>query len=69
MLNGFEWDTANVSHIQRHGVTPFEVEEIATGRHVRFPAVTKRAGNYSEKRHPTATSSWCSPYAVSFFAP
>ena len=39
-LNGFDWDAANVSHILRHGVTPFEVEQIATGRHLRFPAKT-----------------------------
>ena len=26
---GFDWDTANVNHILRHGVVPEEVEEAA----------------------------------------
>ncbi|MCX6630573.1 MAG: BrnT family toxin [Candidatus Solibacter sp.] len=30
-IDGFDWDAANVSHILRHAVTPFEVEEV-TGR-------------------------------------
>ena len=30
-IDGFDWDTANVGHILRHAVTPFEVEEV-TGR-------------------------------------
>ena len=27
-LEGFDWDAANVGHILRHAVTPFEVEEV-----------------------------------------
>jgi len=27
-LDGFDWDAANVGHILRHAVTPFEVEEV-----------------------------------------
>lgn len=37
-LDGFEWDTANVGHILRHAVTPFEVEEAVGGFHVNIPA-------------------------------
>ncbi|MGA2134051.1 MAG: BrnT family toxin [Bryobacteraceae bacterium] len=29
-LVGFDWDAANVEHILRHSVTPFEVERAAT---------------------------------------
>ena len=39
-LGGFDWDAANVSHILRHGVTPCEVEELATRPHVTIPAQT-----------------------------
>ena len=28
-IEGFDWDTANVGHILRHSVTPFEVEQVA----------------------------------------
>lgn len=37
-VSGFEWDTANVGHILRHSVTPFEVEDVATRSHVVVPA-------------------------------
>ena len=37
-LEGFDWDTANVGHILRHAVTPFEVEEVARRPHVSIPA-------------------------------
>jgi uncharacterized DUF497 family protein len=37
-IEGFEWDVDNVSHVGRHGVTPFEVEEAMAGRHVVIPA-------------------------------
>lgn len=39
-IEGFDWDAANVGHILRHVVTPFEVEEAVGGRHVTFPAKT-----------------------------
>ena len=35
---GFGWDLSNVSHIMRHSVTPFEVEDAARGPHVIIPA-------------------------------
>jgi uncharacterized DUF497 family protein len=37
-IEGFEWDGANVGHILRHDVTPFEVEEVADRTHVIIPA-------------------------------
>jgi uncharacterized DUF497 family protein len=37
-LAGFEWDAANVGHILRHAVTPFEVEEVAGRPHAIIPA-------------------------------
>jgi len=39
-IEGFDWDQANVSHILRHDVTPFEVEEVTSGRNVVIPART-----------------------------
>jgi len=39
-IEGFDWDAANVGHIMRHAVTPFEVEEVAGGPHVAIPART-----------------------------
>lgn len=39
-IEGFDWNAANVGHILRHAVTPFEVEEAVGGRHVTFPAKT-----------------------------
>jgi len=39
-LEGFDWDAANVGHIMRHEVTPFEVEEVAGRPHVVIPAKT-----------------------------
>ena len=39
-LNGFDWDTANVEHILRHQVTPFEVEEAVGRPNVTIPAKT-----------------------------
>jgi uncharacterized DUF497 family protein len=39
-LEGFDWDSANVGHILRHGVTPFDVEEAASLRHVTMPTRT-----------------------------
>jgi len=39
-IEGFEWDAANVRHILRHAVTPFEVEDVAGRPHVTIPAKT-----------------------------
>jgi len=39
-IEGFDWDSANVGHILRHAVTPFEVEEVAARPHVTIPAKT-----------------------------
>jgi len=37
-IDGFDWDAANVGHIRRHAVTPFDVEEVAGRPHVTIPA-------------------------------
>jgi uncharacterized DUF497 family protein len=37
-IEGFDWDAANVGHIRRHAVTPFEVEGVAGRPHVTIPA-------------------------------
>jgi uncharacterized DUF497 family protein len=39
-VEGFDWDNANVGHILRHAVTPFEVEEAVGGKSVALPART-----------------------------
>ena len=39
-LDGFDWDVANVGHILRHSVTPFEVEEVVGRSHVTIAAKT-----------------------------
>jgi uncharacterized DUF497 family protein len=39
-IEGFDWDNANVGHIVRHAVTPFEVEEVTDGKCVVVPART-----------------------------
>jgi len=39
-IEGFDWDSANVAHILRHAVTPFEVEEVTGGKYVVIPAKT-----------------------------
>jgi hypothetical protein len=39
-LCGFDWDAANVGHILRHAVTPFEVKEVAGRPHVIIDAAT-----------------------------
>jgi uncharacterized DUF497 family protein len=41
-IKGFDWDAANVGHIRRHAVTPFEVEEVVGRPHVTIPAKTIR---------------------------
>jgi hypothetical protein len=37
-IEGFDWDGANVGHILRHAVTPFEVEEVVGRTNVIIPA-------------------------------
>jgi uncharacterized DUF497 family protein len=39
-IAGFDWDSANVGHILRHDVTPFEVEEATGGKYLVMPART-----------------------------
>lgn len=39
-IEGFDWDNANVGHIVRHSVTPFEVEEATGGKYAVIPART-----------------------------
>jgi hypothetical protein len=39
-VTGFDWDAANVGHILRHGLTPFEVEEAVGRPHATMPAKT-----------------------------
>lgn len=31
LISGFDWDDANISHIDRHEFTPEEVEEVFAG--------------------------------------
>ncbi|MCW5981247.1 MAG: BrnT family toxin [Bryobacteraceae bacterium] len=33
VISGFDWDDANITHIERHQFTPDEVEEVFAGRH------------------------------------
>jgi uncharacterized DUF497 family protein len=44
-IQGFDWDAANVGHILRHAVTPFEVEEAVGRRHVIVPAQSVHGEN------------------------
>ena len=37
-IEGFEWDAANVDHILRHAVTPYEVEETVQAEHILIRA-------------------------------
>jgi len=63
---GFDWDEANVGHIFRHAVTPFEVEEDPAGNassSPREPSSGKSDGSYLARRHPDDTWSSCSPFA------
>ncbi len=39
-IRAFEWNAANVGHILRHGVSPFEVEEVSRRPHITIPAGT-----------------------------
>lgn len=44
-IEGFDWDGANVGHILRHAVTPFEVEEVVGRPHIIIPANAIRGEN------------------------
>ena len=39
-LHGFDWDLANVKHILRHRVAPYEVEEAVALPHIVIPGKT-----------------------------
>jgi uncharacterized DUF497 family protein len=45
-LSGFDWDVHNICHVALHGVSPAEVEEATTLRHMIIPA----APGKNEKR-------------------
>ena len=61
-LEGFDWD-ANVGHILRHAVTPFEVEEVVGGPHVTIAAKTIKG----EKRWKLFGKTASSRYLVAVF--
>ena len=42
-IEGFDWDSANVAHILRHAVTPFDVEEVTGNRYAVILARTIKA--------------------------
>jgi len=54
-LEGLDWDTANVGHILRHAVAPFEVEEVAGSTHVIAPAKSIKGENRWKLFGKTAT--------------
>ena len=55
-IEGFDWDAANVGHILRHAVTPFEVEEVAGRPHVTIPAKTGKGEKRSTLFGKTASN-------------
>ena len=62
-LAGFDWDAANVGHILRHAVTPFEVEEVVGRPHVPISAKTIKG----EKRWKLFGKTASSRYLVVVF--
>jgi len=42
VISGFEWDDDNIQHIEKHGFTPEEVEEVFAGDHKIRRARQKR---------------------------
>jgi uncharacterized DUF497 family protein len=62
-LRGFDWDAANVGHILRHAVTPFEVEEAAGRPNVIIAAKTVKR----EKRWKLFGTTAASRYLVVVF--
>ena len=62
-LEGFDWDAANVGHILRHAVTPFEVEEVVGRPHVTVVARTIKA----EKRWKLFENTISNRYLVAVF--
>jgi uncharacterized DUF497 family protein len=43
-IEGFDWDPANVAHVLRHAVTPFEVEEVVSRPHISIATRTVNGG-------------------------
>ncbi|MGA1997519.1 MAG: hypothetical protein ABSH45_17235 [Bryobacteraceae bacterium] len=71
-IEGFDWDAANVGHILRHAVTPFEVEEVAGRPHVTIPARTIKGEKRWKLLGKTASNRswpWFSRFAASGSAP
>lgn len=62
-LDGFDWDAANVDHIMRHAVTPFEVEEAAGRGNLVIPAKTVKG----EKRWKLFGKTGIGRYLVAVF--
>lgn len=62
-LQGFQWDAANVEHILRHNVTPFEVEDAVGSPHLVFPANAVRG----EKRWKLLGKTSANRYLVVVF--
>jgi len=42
-IDGLQWDDENIEHIDKHGITLSEVEDVCFGRHISYPA---RYGRY-----------------------
>ncbi len=42
-ISGLQWDDENIEHINKHGITPSEVEDVCFGPHINYPA---RYGRY-----------------------
>jgi uncharacterized DUF497 family protein len=62
-IEGFDWDNANIGHIVRHAVTPFEVEEVTGGKCVVIPAKTVKR----EKRWKLFAKTMSGRYLVVVF--
>jgi len=45
-ITGFEWDSANETHIARHNVTPAEAEEVFLARYFLRKTSSGRYGLY-----------------------
>jgi hypothetical protein len=72
-IEGFDWDYANVGHVARHAVTPFEVEEVTTGKYVAIQARTVKGERRWKlfgmaRRRPGGALLWYSPSGESCFA-
>jgi hypothetical protein len=65
-LRGFQWDAANVDHILRHAVTPFEVEEVSARAHVIIPAKSINNENRWKLFGKTASGRYLRPWSSLF---